>query len=384
MKAIRVGRSRLYSVMAAADSLINRHDEALLRFRFGSIDVEAYLGPDPRHAVLTFKLDPPIPKDPKAPPCTSRRRGSEWPPPGEFPADFYTELVATETIEVDDAIAAAFQGRDKAASAEMSRRANEREPLLTAALDYVAGIVGLRLHSLLVTTPVIEQHYAYRDKGVPYEVNTLLKLKTTEAYDWGVSDKGLTASKSRMPEIQIGWTWEKAAEVLAWLLRAWSAEDPVLEFVSSFIPLECVIPELPITAGNSWDLRRRAVLAIVRKDAAAQDRDDLLEFVRSLQPQPPTLVSRFQKWAAGAALPGWRRDVTAFRRFCRMRNLLVHAGKKGLEPRVTVGADEVRTLEDIAERYVSLALFGDANVYQRPERCRSAGIGEESPTTTSD
>jgi len=45
---------------------------------------------------------------------------------------------------------------------------------------------------------------------------------------------------------------------------------------------------------------------------------------------------------------------------------LVHAGNRRVKSRIAVAADDVRTLEDIAARYVSLALFGDANVYQIP------------------
>jgi hypothetical protein len=366
MKTVRVGLGRLYSVMRAAHSLVNRKDEALRRYCLGAIDVEAYLGPHPRHVFLNLEFEPPQPKDPEAPRHTSRRRAFEMLPPEKFPADFYVELVATEAIEVDDALAAAFQCRDDKASSEISRRAREGRLRLTAALDYVAGVIGLRLHSLLVRTPVVEQHYAYRDGGAQYQVGTYVRLAAGDTYDWGVSQEGLVTIKG-MPRIEERWTWERAAEVLAWLLRAWAAEDPVLKFVSSFIPLECIIPSPPIEGGDSWELRRKAVLAIVGREVA-QNRDDLLEFVNGLQPPSPALASRFGKWAAGASLPGWQQDVAAFKKFQRMRNQLVHAGKRGFEPRVSVGADDVRALEDITERYVNLALFGDTSIYQRPER----------------
>lgn len=119
---------------------------------------------------------------------------------------------------------------------------------------------------------------------------------------------------------------------------------------------------------DAWDQKRSAVLAIIEKEAAAQDRNELSKFLTDLRPPPLPLASRFKKWATDAALPEWEHDVAAFTQFNKMRNLLVHAGKKGVKSRVTVAADDVRTLEDIAARYVSLALFGDANVYQIPKR----------------
>jgi hypothetical protein len=363
MTTVRIGYSRLYNARGCS---LRGRDEVLLRFTFGTINVEAYVGPNPRHIIAAFKIGPAEPKDATVRGRVSRAREYELPFPETFPTDFYTELVATEAIEVDDALAAAFHGRDEVARAEMLRRAEEREPLLTTALDYVAGVLGLRLHYVLVRTPITEQRYAYRDKGAPYAFSTRLHVKVIATHEWDVSDEGLTATKSRMPTLRRGWTWEKAAEVLAWLLRAWAAEDPVLEFVSLFIPLECVIPKLPMMGKDAWDQRQRAVLAIIEKEAA-QDYNELSKFVTALRPPPPPLASRFEKWAADAALPGWKRDIETFRRFNRMRNSLLHAGTAGAKSHVVVEADNVRTLEDIAARYVSLALFGDTNVYQNPE-----------------
>jgi hypothetical protein len=172
MKTVRVDYSRLYH--ARGCSLLGR-DEVLLRFTFGAIDVEAYVGPNPRHVTASFKASL-VPKDVKLRGRVSRAREYDLPSPEKFPADLYTKLVATQAIEVDDALAAAFHGRNEAARAEMLRKAEERELSLITALDYVAGILGLRLHSLLVKTPITEQRHAYRDKDAPYAVSWNLHL----------------------------------------------------------------------------------------------------------------------------------------------------------------------------------------------------------------
>src|SRR5258705_7072247 len=82
------------------------------------------------------------------------------PSPEKFPSDFYTELVALQQVKVKGDLASAFQARDMQARDEILRIAAEHRLLLSLALDCVAGIIGLRLHSLLVAMPITEQLYA--------------------------------------------------------------------------------------------------------------------------------------------------------------------------------------------------------------------------------
>ena len=366
MKKVRVGLGRLYN--AHACSLLGRK-EIDMGFHFGAIDVHAYVGPKTRHIVLAMKVGPDKPIDEKLRSShVTRERGYDVPSPEIFPADLYAELVATQLLEVEDALATAFYDRDDTARKEMLRRAREQKALFTSALDYTAGVLGLRLHHLLVSTPILEQCYAYRRKGEPYAFSIVLQVKNIGAYQFDATDEGVGAVKKRLPQLQPKWRWEKAAEVLAWLLRAWAAKDSVLKFVSLFTPLECVIPGVPKNELDEWEKNRKAILALVKEHAEVQDRKNLTGFLTGLRVPPQPLAERFGNWAAKAALPGWKNDVTAFRKFSKMRNSLLHAGQPDVEFRITVEPDDVRTLEDIAERYVSLALFGDANVYQSKKR----------------
>jgi hypothetical protein len=363
MKIVRVGLGRLFN--ADGFSLLGR-DEILLPFPLGSIEVLAYIGRNPRHIIGTFTIGPRQSQDPKAKDSVSR----EYiiPSPEKFPADFYVELVAVQAIEVDDALGAAFHSGDMGARQDVLRKADERRPSLTAALDCVAGILGLRLHKILVTTSITEQLYTYRDNSTSYTLSMSLPVTVTESYELDVSDEDLAAIRNRIPKLKRAWPPEKAAEIFAWLLRAWAAEDSVLEFVSLFIPLELIIPNLPSPERNAWEQQRTALLDLIGKKSRSQELRELRHFVAKIQVPPPSLASRFENWAGRAALPGWREDVAAFRKFQRMRNSLVHAGEKPLKSRIAVGENDVRTLEDIAERYISLALFGDANIYESRKR----------------
>ena len=185
MQTIRVGHCRLYN--ARGSSLVNG-DEVILRFPFGTIDVEAYVGANPRHKIVVLTLG--HPPDKEVPVRASRERGYEVPSPERFPADLYTELVAAESIEVDDALAAAFHARDEAARVEILRRAEVVESSHTAALDYVAGVLGLYVHKFLVSTPITNQSFAYRDKGAPYALRTSISIDVVKPHDWDVSDLG--------------------------------------------------------------------------------------------------------------------------------------------------------------------------------------------------
>ena len=338
-----------------------------MRFGFGDIGVDAYVGPNKKHTVLRLKVGPPVPMNQEVRNRTSREREFEVPSPEVFPADFYTELIATQQLEIEDELAKTFFAQDTAARDEVLRLVAQKQELFGRALDFVAGVLGLRLHHLLVTTPIDEQCFAYRKKGEPYTFSTRVQWTVTDAHEWDVSAHGVAATRRRLPRLQPHWTWERAAEVLAWLLRAWAAKDSVLTFVSLFIPLECVIPPVPKKELNDWEKNQQAILALVKEHTESQIRKDLSSFVTGLR-VPPPLSERFEDWAAKAALHGWANDVAAFRKFCKMRNSLVHRGQPEVEFRVTIEPDDVRTLEDIVERYVSLALFGDANVYQSKKR----------------
>ena len=76
-------------------------------------------------------------------------------------------------------------------------------------------------------------------------------------------------------------------------------------------------------------------------------------------------------------MPGWEQDVTAFRKFNRIRNSLMHQGEPGVQLVVSVSDEEVRQLEDLTERYVSYKLFGDGVVYST--RWRSVRSSTPSP-----
>ena len=131
MQTIRVGLGRLYN--ASACSNLGR-DEILLPFPLGSIEVRAYIGPNPQHIIGTWTVGPSQPQDPAAQKTVYVGREYVVPSPEKFPSDFYTELVAVQQIKVKGDLASAFQSRDMQARAEILRIAEEHRPSFTMAL----------------------------------------------------------------------------------------------------------------------------------------------------------------------------------------------------------------------------------------------------------
>ena len=78
----------------------------------------------------------------------------------------------------------------------------------------------------------------------------------------------------------------------------------------------------------------------------------------------PTLDDRFEDVAMTAKLPGWEADIEAFKKFKRMRNMLVHGSDTNVQQTLTIGEEEVRTLQDLVERYLNYCLFRDNSVYR--------------------
>ena len=88
------------------------------------------------------------------------------------------------------------------------------------------------------------------------------------------------------------------------------------------------------------------------------------EALIAMSRRPPSLLARFTALAALFALDGWEQDVESLGVLNTRRNAMVHRGARQVTTHVAVSDEEVRTLEDIVERYISLACYGDANVYR--------------------
>ncbi|HUV63084.1 MAG TPA: hypothetical protein VMW24_04245 [Sedimentisphaerales bacterium] len=244
------------------------------------------------------------------------------------------------------------------------KQAESRRDELKGVIYLVAGIIGLRFHRQFVLEPFNENALAWSN-NIParrYASPVLENLELIRLNDNGISC--LEALKKPLGSLSLD-TLRKHSLVFHWLLRAWHERDNLHTFIALFIPLETLLTTVTESKMSTEDKHRAKSIRMLLRKHAGNRSGDLLSFFDTIVGRiGPTLDERFEDLARTAKLPGWEADIEAFKRFKRMRNTLLHGSDKDVQQRLSVGQEEVRTLEDLVERYVNYALFRDNNVYR--------------------
>jgi hypothetical protein len=234
-----------------------------------------------------------------------------------------------------------------------------------ALFDAVSGTLGLCCHKQLVLKLLIEDKFLSGDfpgaSSFYGPVVEMLEPLSTNARTQSAFQQFIDAFPV-VPEEEL----RRRGAILHWLVKAWREKDIVARFMYLFIPLEAVLPSSP-------DLAREATRELDRlreivENTATADRPSLLDFIERTRSRfSPSLSARFEDLARRAMLPGWEVDVQAFKKFNRMRNLLLHSGNRSISIHLDLQKN-TRTLEDLIERYVAFVLLGSTDVY--PSRWR--------------
>lgn len=167
---------------------------------------------------------------------------------------------------------------------------------------------------------------------------------------------------------------KKSGKILGWLIRAWAERDTIAKFNALFIPLEMILDGVSGTLSEDLSSHIQALQDFIQAQAG-EETERLTQSLKGVTSKiRPSLIDRFNVFAEQAKMPGWENDKTAFKKFNRIRNDLLHRGDPNVKIHVSVGEveEEVLALENLTERYVNYYLFGDNNVYQsrflpRPE-----------------
>ena len=243
--------------------------------------------------------------------------------------------------------------------------------VLRDACEVLSGILGLRMHRQFVLRELSTTFFAVCD-GVPVRSFYLPAVELLEGptlNEVGSSELrqllGVAASANED-------TLLAAGNVFRWLRRAWPQIDHVTKFMDLFAVLEVLLGGVRVPIDPAMTAKRVRMEEILR-DSGAPDRAALRSWLRDVaSPRSPSLNSRFREMARDAAIPGWEADVEAFRALNSRRNAVLHEGEAGQAvDHVDVTEEDVRSLEDLAERYACLAIFGDERVYQSRYRRRS-------------
>ena len=332
MKKVKVGICRIYSVKKLT---IPEATEFCIDFTLGDIDVVASISPKTRHETFGAKLT--SQKAKRAKTQTTSAGPHEFSRPGILIGETYCEIVSTLLLEVGDDLADSFLAFDTNAKDEIFKIADKKKQHLFSSLDYVAGFVDLNLDYSLARTLVFEQSYAYYDDSSGC---TASSQKTNKIGSFGLNkNPGWVAEFMQVyPTNSDRNDWEKKAQILAWLIRAWSTRDLIHKFISLFFIVERIIPRnLPVANINKWQEKRQKVLTLVKKYANPEELQEITEFVKGMKNRI-SLPNRFESWAAHIMLPGWREDVIAFELLNEKRSKLINVVKLRVKLRDVLGS----------------------------------------------
>lgn len=321
------------------------------------IQVHVYLGPKPRFGVSDvvassryvdhrFKLEfkhTPDPGDTQYKGCnflevwaTRRRDG--------LSADFFEAIVSNS---------------DGARNKAVAMSDSERRFLLPY-IEAVAGALALRIHRQLVLVVIDEQPLVFVPGSSPAYSIACPIIENLESVKGGPSlGQALEQLTCHVHEYVV------ASAALDWLQDSWRAREPEMTFLALFTALETLLnlqPSPPSHKAATAEYRK--IRKLIKAHAAKDEAEGLVRVFNALtEKQKPSLRARFEHLASTVKVDGWEDDVKAFESFNRIRNDLVHRGQKAVSLVCSVSEDEVRGLEDLAERYISLGIFGDTRVY---------------------
>ena len=361
----RVGYRRLYDAIGC--SLADR-DELRIGFHIGSdLQAEVYIGPRPTFGIFVARSDRYIVLGEQS--VMLKGEYQKDASKSSYPRHFFTEISCSKEVKVPEEVASAFHAREPGGQEPLLRLAEKESDRFRSVTDLVAGTIGLRFHRQFVIELINENFFALLNEADYAWEQFGRGLECLDAIT--LNPEGVALLEAMLPAIgqASGEVQSFAADALNWLMRAWAARDSVGEFAALFIALEMVLSGY--TTGLLEQQRRCAdsVRGLIREHGDGQREELLAFFNRLIERERPSLQSRFALLARSAKMPGWEADIAAFGRFNSIRNGLLHRGEQKVSLQVPV-EDDVRQLKDMAERYVSYALFGDGAVYQSTWRKR--------------
>ena len=282
-----------------------------------------------------------------------------------YPRNFFTEVICSQEEEVSDELFAAFYRNDQEASQELLKRAETHKDEFNTVMDYLCGVLGLRFHPQFIQELLNENFVAFHNEQRAYN-HASSSAQLLDSVQ--LNQRGIDIISHMFPELgkMEAKEAQKRGKILGWLIRAWVERDIIAKFNALFIPLEMILDG--VSGALSEDLSSH--IQALQDFIQAQGSEETERLTHSLKELTnkirPSLIDRFNVFAGEAKMPGWENDKTAFKKFNRLRNNLLHRGDPNVRIHVSVGEvkEEIQALEDLTERYVNFYLFGDTTVYQ--------------------
>lgn len=355
------GYRRLYDALGCE---VEGDTEIEIPFALGTaLSAVVYISPTPRFGVLDIRGPKYVVRRDGLVPIIVRRE-----PPGEIPgaeASLFTEIRCFQEREIDaDVAAAAFERDDPQAKDQVLKLADEHRDEFTMATDLIAGSIGLRFSPQLVIEPRAQNNLAVTPDGKWVMQNAGDAMEVLDLYHLSMARRQELGDQFTDLRDEDDVLWRNA-RIMHWLMKVWPERDPVNGFLAFFIPLEMMLDTISGELEEDTRAQAEEIHQLIEAYGGEQKSKLSKVFKRLTDNWRLSLNQRFELFAREAAFPGWEADVQAFKEFNRVRNYLVHGGRfDKLQARVFVGKEKtLRTLEDLAERYVSYAVFGVHDVY---------------------
>ena len=282
------------------------------------------------------------------------------PGPEKYPAELYVEIMAFKFIEVTDQQHDLLQSGHKQTIAELLKQFTLHEPEMKDAIDYCAGMIGLRVNPELVTIPIFEvdQRYLFMNEKY-YAVQAGLVVQTRSVVNIIHEREGSIAHNIDNLKLEKTRKVQKATDCLSWLLRGWSAEDYVLRFISFFAALEFVMPAINRADSKIfYDIRTKLLSLINESDLQHELTPENHDLFLFKHPPPVSLIDRFKELAAKAKLNNWEKDIEEFKEYNSIRNAILHRGDPAIAKQPHVDNKILKSFEVLAQKYIRYILYG--------------------------
>ncbi|MGC4100849.1 hypothetical protein [Ferruginibacter sp.] len=278
----------------------------------------------------------------------------------KYPAELYFEVIAYKLIDVNDVIASELSNHNLEAREKVYKEILVHEESLISALNYAAGMLGLRLSPELVKLPIfdIEHKYVFISNKL-FSLESSLAIQVKKDINFLAPGKEKLSLKMESLKLEDKDPLKKSIECLTWFLRAWGTEDYVLKFVSFFTALEPIIPLFDREEKKKYKIAKAKLLEML-KSQEKEDKD-LTLFINRIH-LPISLSKRFENWAKQIQLDGWENDIVDFERFYKIRNQLLHQGDSSIAKTPFATNKDLEELETLTHKYANWALYNKRNI----------------------
>jgi hypothetical protein len=279
------------------------------------------------------------------------------PGPDKYPADLYFEVIVYKHIEVSDETAALLVNGNLSTRDELLKQFSKYEYQMKTAIQYGAGMLGLRVHAELVTIPIFEVDLRYLFiNDHTYAVQAGFVVQFTDAVNIFFGGEGIIQHSTEQLQLKGKKALAESSECLSWLLRGWGAEDYVLRFISFFTALESILPGYKHFKNTAvfYDTRQKILHLIANSNLNRIDPDLYLFY----DPPRVNFVKRFEKMLEQHNITNAEKDIVDFKRYYKLRNGLLHKGDASIDASPHVGNELLKEFETFVQKYVRRLLYG--------------------------